>query len=91
MTERDPDDMPTIRGNDGVVEYCHSIGALGVTPWAVKMALSAKRRKLVPHLHGNQNWFSVNAIHAWLDSMRQREPARYVGANTGKRPEDGAA
>jgi len=84
----DPDTVPTIKGNEGILAYCHELGALGITPWRVKMAVLD--REIRPHLCGNQNWFSRSAIHNWLDSLQQPEPKRYVGVNTGKSPKPAA-
>lgn len=78
----DPDDMPTLRGNDGVLTYCHQLGAVGITPWRVKTAVI--EREIVPHRIGNQNWFSRNAVHRWIDSLVQPEASRFVGVHAGR-------
>ena len=84
----DPDDMPTLRGNAGVLHYCHELGAVGITAWRVKTAVID--RELTPHRCGNQNWFSRNAVHRWIDSLVQPEPSRFVGVHAGRAPNDAA-
>lgn len=80
----DPDEVPTIKGNKGILDYCHELGAVGVTAWCVRMAV--ERRSIWPHQMANQNWFSRAEVHRWLKSLQQPEPTRYVGANTGRNP-----
>jgi hypothetical protein len=80
----DLDNVPTIRGNEGVLAYCHELGAVGIKPWRVRMAVTD--REIVPHLIGSQNWFSRNAVHKWLDSLQQPEPSRFVGVNADRNP-----
>jgi hypothetical protein len=70
----DPDDVPTLQSNDGILKYCHEIGAVGITPWRVRTALES--REIIPHRIGNQLWFSRNAVHRWLDSLQDSSPPR---------------
>lgn len=85
----DPDDVPTLRGNDGILSYCHELGAVGVTPWRVKRAVID--REISPHQIGRQNWFSRNAVHRWLDSLVAPEPRIFMGVHAGRAANDPAA
>lgn len=84
----DPDDMPTLQGNDAVLRYCHELGAVGITAWRVKTAVM--KREIEPHRCGNQNWFSRNAVHRWIDSLLQPVPSRFVGVHAGRGSNDTA-
>ncbi len=83
------DEFPTLKGEPGVLDYCHKNGVRGVGKHTVHTAVI--ERKLIPHQIGGANWFSIRDIESWLRSFRQTGPTRFVGANVGRAPESPAA
>ncbi len=85
----DPDEVPTLKGREGFLAYCHELGAVCITPWRVKTAV--EKREVEPHQPGRALWFSRAEVHRWLDSLKQPVPRMYTGANTGREPKSDAA
>lgn len=76
------DEVPTLKGDKGILDYAHELGAVGVTLRFVHTAVV--RREIIPTRLGNQNWFSRRDVEEWLRSRRQpgvyRAPKYVAGA-----------
>jgi hypothetical protein len=79
-----PDEVPTLKGDRGILDYTHELGAVGVTQRTVHYAVV--RREIIPTRLGNANWFSRRDVQEWLRSRKQPEPSRFVGVNANRTP-----
>ena len=68
-----PDEVPNLKGDRGIYDYCQELGVVGVTLRFVHTAVV--RREITPTRLGNTNWFSRADVHRWLESRKQ--PGHY--------------
>lgn len=65
----EPDEVPTLKGDKGIYDYCQELGAVGVTQRFVHVAVY--ERRIMPTRLGNANWFSKRDVQEWLRSLKQ--------------------
>lgn len=85
----DDRDVPRHKGNQGILDYCHELGASGVRMHTVKFAVID--REIKPTRLGNANYFSDRDIEEWLLSRKQPVPTRFVGVHADRNPKNAAA